>query len=186
MLADFHKVAIAIDKETVHYDIRTFEGDLVAEELKAKSRILLDAILAKTASFVPLQFPVDPDRNRLSPASPPYIEAKVKQVFNKYSQDLTEQTKTAAYTMKFLMKGSADHLPNCERDSTDNKITQIVSNLKKVELEVGQKRTVDVKPGNIKQFWDAFKSAMEPVEKGWNEAAVKQFSFVERVSPRPC
>lgn len=188
VLADFRADAIVLDKETTDYDDWTFKNELRDEEHKAKIRIWLDAVFAKTAGFVPLQFPFDPDSSDLSPASLFYTHAKVEHVFYKYSRDLEDQTEWAKDAMTTIMKNSADHLPECEWDSTNNVIKNIVDNLKKVESEVEQlnARNVVVKPGNIKQFWDGFKLLMEPFEKTWNEAAAKEFQLFERVSALFC
>lgn len=186
LLADFRSKAIVIDKDTEHYDVSAFQEDLLDKEYKAKLCVWLNAIIAKTAGFVPLQFPSDQNSNSLWPALPSYIQSKTDKVLKKYSEDLAKQTKWAKDAISTIVENSTDHLPKCELDPTNSVIQEIVGNLEELESEIGGKRTLNVKTGSIKQFWSRFKALIEPLEDKWNKAAGKQFDRIERVSAVPC
>lgn len=132
VITDFRSEAIAGDIRTEFVD-SDFLSFLSAAEHRAYLRIWLDAIVTKKAEFVPPEFPVDyPDSQNLSVVLPKYIQAKTKEVFNKFSEDLNTQKETAKFAMETVMENAADRLPKCELNSTNNVIKNIVKNLEKV------------------------------------------------------
>lgn len=133
-------------------------------EYKAMLRIWLDAITARTARFVPLQFPVHlSDSQNVSPASPTYIQAKIQEVFNKFREDLIKQTQWANKAIAHIMENSANNLPKCELDAISYVINDIDDHLEDVESDIEQQEEAyqqqwtGKQPASIKDFWSEFK-----------------------------
>lgn len=195
VLADFRSELIAFEENVPYRNDSKFEFGFNALKRKAMLQIWLDAIVMKTAGFVPLQFPIDPDSNDVSPVSPEYIKAKCEEVFKKHSENFTEQMDWAKDAMENILMNSSlsRSLTDPELKSTNKVIQKIVNNLEEVKKGIVRLWYATVRQPGVEhpwlegvnrkaQFWSQFKGFMNPFEKTWSEDAARQFDQIERVS----